>query len=129
MASTVLLAVLLAWQGCRLGLPGLSPIIVTSATLTLAWNAPPFMLSGSHQVSAYRVYYRVHGTSTWTQLAELPVASGTSYTISHLQVGDGSFDFAVRAVDEIGRISTLHTSADLDASPVGGWYVIWTVAK
>ncbi len=118
---------MLLWQGCRFGIPGLSPILVHSAALTLAWDAPRFELAGLRQVAAYRVYYRVHGASLWTLLAEIPVGSGPRYTVSHQQLGDGSFDFAVRAVDQVGRISKAHSSADLDANPVGGWYVIWAM--
>ncbi len=124
-----MLLLLLAWQGCRLSIPGISPVVVTTAALTLAWDPPRFMLPGSQQVSGYRVYYRVHGTLAWTQLAEVPASDGTRFTLSHTQVGNGSFDFAVRSVDGLGEVSRLHTSSDTNASPVGGWYVIWSVPQ
>ncbi len=124
LAGAGLAALVLAWQACRLPAPGPEPIVVTSASLTLAWDPPRFVLPGELSVAAYRLYVRVHGTAAWTQIAEVP-ASETSCTVSHLRLGNGSFDFSVRSVDGLGRVSVPHNSSDGNASPVGGWYVIW----
>lgn len=128
-ARCVVLLALLLWQGCRLPVPGVAPIVLTTDEVTLAWDPPRFVLPGLLGIASYQVFFRVHGTLPWQKIADVPAASGTRCTVSHAQVGDGSFDFAVKAVDALGEASSSHSSMDVDASPVGGWYVIWVTGK
>jgi hypothetical protein len=118
---------LAAVQTCRIGGPGpLTPVFVTGDSVTLAWD-PPSPAPGS-DVTAWRIYSRVHGTAGWTEVDEIPADEGTRYTITRGELGEGDFDLAVSAVDTLGRESAPHSSTDTDAWPVGGWYLRWRPA-
>jgi hypothetical protein len=104
---------------------GPPPTAVTSETITLEWNAPRYDLPDVLGTATYRLYYRPHGTGSWTLLQEIPAASGPHLMLRHSQLGDGSFDFGVTAVNAFGEASPLHSSLDADARPFGGWYIIW----
>ena len=41
------------------------------------------------------------------------------------ELGDGLFDFAVRAISVEDRASPLHCSTESNADPVSGWHVLW----
>jgi hypothetical protein len=97
--------------------------VATLATqLTLAWDPPA---SGATQIVSYNVSYRAHGTTTWRPLGSVPASSQPSFTVLHSLVGNGSFDFAVSAVDSTGAVSPLHTSLDPTADPTSGWFLSW----
>ena len=96
-------------------------VTVTADKIVLLWDAP------ASAVDHYTVYFRIHGTSDWVELADVPADPNPEYTIQHSTVGDGEFDFAVVAVDAADLRSSYHTSLDTTASPQTGWYVSWYV--
>jgi hypothetical protein len=101
-------------------------ILHKSYELTLAWDPPLTDISNRPtEVAAYQIYCREHGTSYWRYLGEVPASRHPEFTVDYERVGDGLFDFAVRAISVEGRASPLHTSLDSNADPVSGWYVLW----
>ncbi len=122
-----LLAALVLCAGCRLpDLPrAQAPVLWTSESLILDWDPAADTLPGMVETASYRVYYRAHGAVSWVPLTEVSAGGGPQLLIHHSQLGDGSYDFAVTAVDDVGQTSPLATSQDADAAPFGGWYLIW----
>jgi hypothetical protein len=101
-------------------------IVHKSPSLTLAWDPPlSDILNRPTEVISYQLYCREHGTPYWRFLGEIPASPHPEYCVQHSQIGDGSFDFAVRSVEKNGRASALHTSLDSSADPMSGWYVFW----
>ena len=101
-------------------------ILHRSAELTLTWDPPLTDIhNNSMKVASYKIYYRHHGTSTWTFLDEISASSHPEYTVEHDRIGDGVYDFGVRAVTISGQASALHSSLDNSADPISGWYVFW----
>ena len=96
-------------------------VTITTNQLTLQWDVP------AGAVDHYTAYYRVHGSSDWITLADVPADPQPEYTVAHSVVGDGEFDFAVVSVDASDQRSTYHTSLDTTAQPQSGWYVSWDV--
>ncbi len=96
-------------------------VSIASNTLTLQWDAPP------SAIDHYTVYYRVHGSTDWIALADVPSDPQPEYTIQHSTVGDGDFDFAVVSVNASAQKSEYHTSLDSTAQPETGWYISWSV--
>ncbi len=86
--------------------------------ITLAWDA------SAGPVQKYRVYFRIHGTTDWVQLAEIGAGPAPSYTVLHTTLGSGEFDFGVTAVYD-SNLSSMHSSLDATASPTTGWYLKW----
>jgi hypothetical protein len=86
-------------------------VMIATEQLTLLWDAP------LGAVDHYTVYYRVHGSSDWITLADVPAAPLPEYTAAHSVVGDGEFDFAVVSVDAAAQRSPYHTSLDTTAQP------------
>jgi len=101
-------------------------ILHKSSELTLAWDPPltdiPNRLT---EVTKYQIYCRRHGASEWEMLGEVPASSRPEYRVEHDRLGDGLYDFAIRAITRDGLASPLHTSLDNSADPVSGWYVFW----
>jgi hypothetical protein len=121
---------LLALTGCNLlrsvGLGDERVIVARSSALILAWDPPPTDIPGHQtEVSAYEVYFRSHGQTTWEHLGEIPADGNPTFTVEHAWLGDGLYDFAVCALTQDGRISALHSSLDNYAQPFSGWYVFW----
>ena len=101
-------------------------ILHKSTELTLAWDPPLTDIPNRPtEVAAYQIYSREHGTSYWRFLGEIPASRHPEFTIEHESVGNGLYDFAVRAITVEGRASALHTSLDNSADPVSGWHVFW----
>jgi hypothetical protein len=97
-----------------------------SIELTLAWDPPLTDIpKRPTEVAVYQIFFREHGTSYWVLLDEIPASPHPEYTIDHERIGDGLFDFAVRAISVEGKASALHSSLDNDADPISGWYVLW----
>jgi hypothetical protein len=94
-------------------------ITVSSDSFTLAWDSP------QENVDGYNVYYRAHGDSGWSLLAQTDPGSDTTYQVSASELSYGTYDFAVSSVDS-GTTSDKHTSLDDAAQPSGGWYIEWT---
>ena len=93
--------------------------------VTLTWDPPLTGAIGALAPAAYRVYYRLHGVGSWSFLAEVPAGESPSCMVYHKDIGNGSWDFAVRAVTAAGSASLMHTSLDSTADPLSGWYVVW----
>jgi hypothetical protein len=92
----------------------------SESEITLAWSPT------SSPVKLYRIYYRDHGAAFWNFLAEIPEAAEPQYTISINDIGPGTYDFGVSAVDIDDQESGLHTSLDVTADPSTGWFLSWT---
>lgn len=125
----VLLALLLV-DGCDLPSSGAYPIRLGSPTITLAWDPPAVQPSfAPFAPSSYRVYWRTHLGGVWHLLAEVPASASPSLLVRHSDLGDGAFDFAVRAINLRNAASRFHTSLDAEADPQGGWYLIWLISE
>jgi len=94
--------------------------MTSEAQITLAWDPP------STPVQSYNIYYRIHDEALWNLLAEIPAAAEPLYTISIDDLGPGTYDFGISAVDQDDNESALHTSLDITADPKSGWYLSWT---
>jgi hypothetical protein len=118
--------VLLALSSCPFPSSGSVPIVVSSESITLAWD-PPAVSFPSPPLAAvtYRVYYCQHGSGQWIFLSETPASTHPQVSLKHSDFGDGSYDFAVSAVNSLGQQSSLHTSLDASADPYGGWHIVW----
>jgi hypothetical protein len=97
------------------------PILVQATEFTLYWD-PPTDATG---IDHYNVYYRAHGTSTWTSLGTATATATPSYTVTSADLAYGVYDFAVTSVNTSGVESDMHCSLDPNADPTGGWYVDW----
>jgi len=105
-------------------------ILHKSSILTLAWDPPITDIPNrSTEVVAYQIYYREHDLAYWHFLGEIPASRHPEFTISHERLGNGLYDFAVRAITADGRASPLHTSLDGDADPISGWHVFWVYSQ
>ena len=95
--------------------------VSTSATeVTLAWDPP---LSS---VATYKLFFRIHDTSTWYSLADdLPADPAPQYTVQHSAVDNGIFDFGVVAVSAESAESRMHMSVETTAQPDTGWFLVW----
>jgi hypothetical protein len=127
-----LLAVLavLALGACALPTSGHTPVIVTAESLTIAWDPPRVLFPAAPlAISFYKVYFSRHGAADWSCIGLVPASGNPTFTLDHSRLGDGTFDFAVRAVDGRGEESTLHSSLDASADPFGGWFIIWTRSR
>ena len=100
-------------------------VVVDSEYITLEWDPPDVNKNIDSPVTAYRIYYRVHEMQYWTLIDVIPAEQYPKYKVYHSKLGNGVYDFAIRAVVSNGRISSLHSSLDLNADPLGGWYVVW----
>ena len=103
--------------GQKVGLP--QEVSIGSEEITLTWDPPP------SSIKEYKVLYRDHGTTGWTEKAVIPAVPSPEYTFYHADLGNGAFDFAVLAVDNDDNESAIHSSLDGTASPSSGWYIIW----
>lgn len=65
----------------------------------------------------------------WNLLVEIPATPHPALTIKHSDLGDGEYDFAVRAVNSNDVASSIHSSLDASANPFGGWYILWFTTK
>jgi hypothetical protein len=101
-------------------------ITVHNDTITLSWDLPDFSaLEAISPIVSYKVFYRRHGDFLWLLIAEIEAKERLEYTLNHDDIGDGLYEFAVSAINEKNCMSMLHTSIDQNASPFGGWYVLW----
>jgi hypothetical protein len=101
-------------------------ILHKSMELTLAWDPPLTDIPNRPtEVAAYQIYFREHGASYWRFLGEVTASRHPEYSVDYDLVGDGEYDFAVRAISVEGRASPLHTSLDSNADPASGWHVLW----
>jgi hypothetical protein len=122
----VLAAGVLLVIGCHLSLDsGALPLVRTAESLTLQWDPPPYDLGPVTRVVSYNVYYRKHGGASWSLLQTTPATPAPEATLNRSLLGNGSFDFAVTAVNSLGESSPVHSSLDANAFPPGGWYVVW----
>ncbi len=121
------ISLLLLLSGCPLPIDSEASMIrIKSATLTIAWDPPDVNphFSGYH-ASRYRIYYSEHNAGSWHLLDEIPATKNPEFTIGHSAMGDGVYDFAISAVTSGGQESSFHTSLDVSADPMTGWYVWW----
>ena len=97
-----------------------SGLTSSAAEVTLAWDPPP------SSIQAYKLFFRIHDTSSWLSLIDnLPADPSPQYTVQHIAVGDGIFDFGVKAVNAEAAESNMHISVETTAQPDTGWYLVW----
>jgi hypothetical protein len=102
------------------------PITVYAKSITLEWDAPWGAISTNFaNVAGYNIYYKAHFGGAWVLVKTVPLGDPTEAVITHDQVGNGAWDFAVSMTSTTGQESDLHTSLDDDTRPPGGWYVLW----
>ena len=100
--------------------------VIESEYIQLEWDPPPVNEQYDFlPVVSYKIYYRIHGMTDWILLDLIPAEQNPRYTVYHSELGNGSYDFAVSAVQISDLESQLHSSIDMSADPVGGWYIIW----
>ena len=105
-------------------------ILIQTGTLTLTWAPPSTDIPiGFEEVAFYRVYFRGHGSIAWQELGRASADDHPEYTVHHADVGDGSFDFAVRSITVGGESSSLLTSSRADDRSEKGWYVCWIMGE
>jgi hypothetical protein len=127
-AGSAILALLvtLGFCGCAFPSSRSYPIVISTETITLEWDPPSASFpSPPLATSSYSVYVSRHGSYNWVLLGWAQANGRPHFTIHHSDLGDGLFDFAVRAHDSLGKASPFCTSADVSASPFGGWYLVW----
>jgi hypothetical protein len=116
--------------GCRLPSSGSALISVNSEMITLEWDPPSSgFTDAARAICLYRIYYSQHSSGRWFFLGDTPASDHPKYYVHHADLRNGSFDFAVSAVNQLGNESILHTSLDFTSSPVGGWYVRWFLSR
>lgn len=94
-------------------------VIKSGSFIEMEWDYYP-----DEPVDYYNFYYREHGSSSWIFLKSTN-SDTAEVTIAYSELGKGSWDFAVSAIDYSGNESELHTSLDETAYPVTGWYLTW----
>jgi hypothetical protein len=125
----ITLFVLFFFQACNWSRFEPTQLIVESDSILLEWDPPASIETQDLPVKAYKIYYRIHDMPCWSLLAVIPAERYPKHVIYHSEVGNGPFDFAVSAVILDNRESNRHTSLDLSADPVGGWYVLWVIKR
>jgi hypothetical protein len=109
-------------------------IIIKGDHFSLAWDDDSLLIHDNpEKPRVYRVYYRTHswgGGAPWKVLRELPAGIGTTkLKITKDNLGYGLYDFGVTALDVSGAESEIHTSLDMTADPICGWYISWIESK
>ena len=92
---------------------------VAGESFTLAWDP------ASGDVTGYEVYYRPHGSDSWTELGTTGTTD-TQFEVSSSILDYGTYEFAVAATIDGGGTTDYHTSLDATADPDSGWYLEWT---
>ncbi|MBB6479240.1 hypothetical protein [Spirochaeta isovalerica] len=88
-------------------------IIRSSSEITLEWDYYP------GTAASYNLYYKTHGDTSWNSLNSMS-SETLSFTVLFSQLGSGSWDFGVSAVDFEGNESEIHSSLDDTAEPETG---------
>ena len=97
-----------------------SEVKSVSTEITLAWDPPPT------PIQSYELFFRIHDAADWYSLAAgLPDDPEPEYTVQHAAVGNGIFDFGVKAVNAEAVESSMHQSLETSAQPDTGWYLVW----
>ncbi|MGD8373426.1 MAG: fibronectin type III domain-containing protein [Candidatus Woesebacteria bacterium] len=88
--------------------------IISGSDVDLSWSAPAD--NGGSAVTGYDFYYRIHGASSWTEVADLTSAS---YTLSGLTSGT-YYDYKVAAKNVKGEGAALQQDNVLYSYSSGG---------
>ena len=123
----------LALFTCRMpfeGSAGSLAIPVRGPTARLSWDHSPRRLThGGADVAHFRLYYRELGATEWRRLTDVPGGRPPTFLVDARSIlgsrSSGRFEFGVATVSVSGRESTIHASTDYDATPPGGWHVVW----
>lgn len=123
-----------AFLGCKLvigtGTDESLEIVVKGESFTLAWDPGGSKIPNDpNSVVHYTVHYRNHGSVYWHFLMEIESSGSPECLITDELIDFGRYDFAVKAVGELGGVSTLHSSLDSTANPFCGWYINWVGSK
>jgi hypothetical protein len=117
---------LVGLAGCQFPTGGSAPILVSTSVITFQWDPPASRFPVPPlAVSSYRLYFCRHGSKGWIFVAEVPARDSPEFTLRHSNFGNGSYDFAVMAINSLGTCSPLHSSLDESADPFGGWHIVW----
>jgi hypothetical protein len=98
--------------------------IEQSDSVTLCWD-PPVIYADS--VDSFELFYHPQHGSGLTSLKSIPASPNPSVTLHRNEVDltDSVFYFSVRSVAKSGLKSDFNASADSDAVPTGGWFMLW----
>lgn len=95
-----------------------------SDTVMLAWDPP---LSHSDSVGSYELWYRTDHSAAFSFHMHIP-ATDSPFVVLHrdsFPETDSVFFFRVRSVMKSGQKSNYHFTTDTNASPGGGWFLLW----
>lgn len=93
-------------------------IPINEESFTLEWDV------SDTEADEYKIYYREHGSYTWSYLGSTPSGLIPEYTVDQSSLPYGVYDFAVSSVAG-SEESELHSSMDDTAAPATGWYIDW----
>ena len=111
--------------GCQYA-NGPQKIVTNAATIDLQWETSTFEHDTAYtRINTFSIFYRIRGELEWTLIGQIPAISNPVFTIYHDNLGNGTCEFAVSAVDMRLQSSPLHTSVDRTAIPSTGWYLHW----
>ena len=117
---------LITFQSCQWMEYEPSKLVINTEYIQLEWDSPSGdEVNALPPVVLYKIYYRVHGMEDWVLLDLIPAEQNPKYIVYHSDLGNGSYDFAVSAVQINDIESQLHSSLDISAAPIGGWYIMW----
>ena len=112
--------------------PELTEINSKAEQIELSWDAPTEnVLGGLIELKSFKIYYRNHIDTEWILLEEISAEDGDlpNFIINHSDLGNGTYDFAVNAIDLNDLESQIHSSLDPTAEPATGWYLVWIINK
>ena len=76
-------------------------VLSSEAQITLAWDPPP------SAVDTYKLLFRIHDTQDWYLIEQITAEPSPQYTVLNDDLGNGMFDFGVKAVDSGSEESVL----------------------
>lgn len=107
-----------------------SKMNVVGDSFTISWDMNTLYDSDYiNNATKYKVYYRIHGSSSWTLLDEIESVDDIEYTITNTALAYGDYDLGVSSVNGLETESEIHCSLDNTADPDSGWYISWTASN
>jgi hypothetical protein len=79
---------------------------------------------GPEYIDHYDFFYRRHGDTEWIFYGEVPDIQDPWIEVWHDDLGNGEWEFGVKAVDVNGNVSDTHHCMDGTAVPPE-WYLYW----
>lgn len=124
-----LLALLISLFSCSLvpfkpSIFSTQEVTVIQSRFMLDWDFKGIGLSEDEKKSVvYTVYAKKPNTLNWVPVGT-SVPGRTSFTVTPFMLSPGRYVFAVTATIH-GQESSMHSSEDETADPIGGWHILW----